>query len=38
MNIVNRSTGEIINDSIIINATKADLTTKEALLSIVWFF
>lgn len=38
MNILNRSTGEIINDSITINGTKADLTVHEALLSIVWFF
>jgi opacity protein-like surface antigen len=38
MNILNRSTGEIINDAITINGTKADLTTHEALLSIVWFF
>ncbi|NOY24202.1 MAG: porin family protein [Acidobacteria bacterium] len=38
MNIVNRSTGEIINDSIIIGGTKADITVNEALLSIVWFF
>ena len=38
MKIVNHSMGEIINDSIIINGTKADLTVNEALLSIVWFF
>ncbi len=38
MNIFNRLSGEIINDSIIINGTKADLTVNEALLSIVWSF
>jgi len=38
MNILNRSTGEIINNSITINGTKADLTVNETLLSIVWFF
>lgn len=38
MEIVRRSTGEIINNSIIINATEADLAVNEVLLSIVWFF
>ncbi|NOZ14207.1 MAG: porin family protein [Acidobacteria bacterium] len=38
MNIIDRSTGEIVNDSIVINGTKADLKTNEVLVSIVWFF
>lgn len=38
MKIVDRSTGGIINDSIIINGTKADLSVNEALLSVTWFF
>ncbi len=38
MNIIDRSTGDVVNNSIVINGTKADLKTNEVLVSIVWFF
>ncbi len=38
MTIRSQSTGDIISDTIVINGTKADLTVREALLSILWSF
>ncbi len=38
MTIRSRPSGEIINDTITINGTKADLTVRETLVSVIWSF
>ncbi len=38
MNILDHSTGAVLNNSIIINGTKADLAVHETLLGLVWSF